>query len=253
MSTDCPICIEDTGKGVRLQCGHSYHVHCISKWCENTCPMCRTLHIDNRSKRIARRLHRYKSLTALPTETLLGFRSALPIQMYSQVDPSMLNDEVSQKFFAMAKRNKDILDDSLLTGVTNRWDLLFGIRKEVAQFDKRAHEFANMDCNENNHIKILVDRMSMSFEMLHNRVKDSTKEFNYIKHDESKQAKRLRSRLCHFYKIEKAIQQFENTFVSTSVSPFARAIIPFPVQRRSISSLTDERSLAQFDINYLEN
>lgn len=39
----CSICYEEIGFGVQLQCNHTYHDRCISKWFmkHTTCPMCR--------------------------------------------------------------------------------------------------------------------------------------------------------------------------------------------------------------------
>jgi len=45
---ECPICtenIENTGDGVTIHCGHSFHKKCIHRWCKDkgecTCPICR--------------------------------------------------------------------------------------------------------------------------------------------------------------------------------------------------------------------
>jgi len=45
---ECPICtenIENTGDGVTIHCGHSFHKNCIHRWCKDkgkcTCPICR--------------------------------------------------------------------------------------------------------------------------------------------------------------------------------------------------------------------
>ena len=39
----CPVCFEEVGSGVQLQCGHAFHEECISTWFmkKTTCPMCR--------------------------------------------------------------------------------------------------------------------------------------------------------------------------------------------------------------------
>jgi hypothetical protein len=40
---DCTICLESGGAGpwVTTQCGHVFHVECITKWRAGTCPLCR--------------------------------------------------------------------------------------------------------------------------------------------------------------------------------------------------------------------
>jgi hypothetical protein len=38
----CPICLEtDNGPWLTTQCGHVFHIACIRKWRQDTCPMCR--------------------------------------------------------------------------------------------------------------------------------------------------------------------------------------------------------------------
>lgn len=41
---ECVICCQEDTKGLVLDCGHKFHIECISKWFYNTlnCPMCKT-------------------------------------------------------------------------------------------------------------------------------------------------------------------------------------------------------------------
>jgi len=43
IARDCTICLESGGAGpwVTTQCGHVFHVECITKWRAGTCPLCR--------------------------------------------------------------------------------------------------------------------------------------------------------------------------------------------------------------------
>jgi hypothetical protein len=40
---ECPICLEsgEVNRWVTTQCGHVFHVECISRWNASTCPLCR--------------------------------------------------------------------------------------------------------------------------------------------------------------------------------------------------------------------
>lgn len=44
---DCTICLESTGDGEKwfaMQCGHTFHVDCLAKWRQGTCPLCRAVY-----------------------------------------------------------------------------------------------------------------------------------------------------------------------------------------------------------------
>ena len=43
LGDDCAVCQEQEGSGLKLNCGHEFHEHCIRPWFEekNTCPCCR--------------------------------------------------------------------------------------------------------------------------------------------------------------------------------------------------------------------
>ena len=40
--TECSICLEYSGcQKIKLECGHEFHLECISKITNNSCPLCR--------------------------------------------------------------------------------------------------------------------------------------------------------------------------------------------------------------------
>lgn len=41
---ECPICFENIYFPKKLECGHTFHTHCIYKWCDSlnrSCPCCK--------------------------------------------------------------------------------------------------------------------------------------------------------------------------------------------------------------------
>ena len=71
--------------GVKLMCGHTFHLCCIMKWidCEKSCPMCRKQTEDKRILKIEKKVSMLKEIFESPIESLLNFQTAINIKLYT--------------------------------------------------------------------------------------------------------------------------------------------------------------------------
>jgi len=154
-------------------------------------------------------MSRYKdSLNNTPIETLLEFNSSIPIALYYN-DHEFLKQEAFIKFFRLVNRNKKLVNAYFLATLEQKYYKLVEIRHEIIVFNMKSG-FINYIKSEDTIIEAIKNRIYLPFEQLYNRVDDHSKEFRKLEYYTSYDARILRQRLVHLWKIEKSIKQFIN-------------------------------------------
>ena len=205
-SFECSICIDSGKNGITLICGHTFHLCCIMKWidCEKSCPMCRKQTEDKRILKIERKVLMLKEIFESPIESLLQFKSAINMKLYTKYT---LSNELLHALRIGLKMCPENIDFKVLN---MKVSMLNNINHEIELFDKckSIMDSINFDDSRKEYVRL---RLSNSFENLHDRVKDPWKELSILKNDKNFATRMLRNRLCSLWKIERMIQNFEQT------------------------------------------
>ena len=220
-SGECPICIDDhVARGLKLKCGHEFHISCILKWVrlEQSCPLCRQKIEIPSVEQLEKTLDAYKQLLSLPVETLLGFESAISIEVLINDVPKVSLSE-GEKFFAMVLRNPYIDKESVYM-LSKRLCTLNKIKREIEIFDNERHELNNLTTTKETTVHIM-NRIRLPFEHIFNRVRNTHIELEILQEENNNIAKRIvRGRLCKLWCIERLINNtFKPRWFSNSFPP----------------------------------
>lgn len=97
----CVICQDEGRWGIRLACGHEYHLCCIARWhrVEPRCPLCREDVVDARLSRCASEFAQLAQCAQAPIESMLRFDTApslLTVQLFQSVQCDDVFDLVAR-------------------------------------------------------------------------------------------------------------------------------------------------------------
>jgi hypothetical protein len=157
-------------------------------------------------------------------ETLLEFQSSIPIVLYYN-DHEFLKPDVFIKFFRLATRNKKLVNAYFLATLEQKYYKLLEIRHEIKVFNLKSG-LMNYVRSQDTVIEAIKNRIYLPFEQLYNRVDDHSKEMRKLEDYTCYNARILRQRLFHLWKIEKTIKQFINELLHfnmrTTIGPINR-------------------------------
>ena len=218
---ECPICIEQIDSGIRLSCGHTFHIKCICRWMqrERSCPICRRLIRNVAVEKVEQQLVHFKHMFTFPVESLLCFTSAIPLEVLSPVNLEGILAGC-RRFFIKVIRNNFVCRRTVLALYEN-CKILLSLREEIRDFDEDG--FALRDLSANDAVTaVILRRLKLPFEHLYGRVRDKLWELRTLEtHATTILHKILRGRLCKLWAIEKCVQSF-----SASLRPiFAQSLL----------------------------